>query len=214
MTAVDVPDDEDATAEHEVVILGAGFSKAVDEAFPTMTQLAARILPHLEPAPSTAALLEDLRDRAVSGPSSWSRLRGSGGLRWRTTTTRRMRALAGSTSSWPARRPPNRGLRRITGARCDHVHQRVPKLGSPNGRPERRVPAQRVVCAAPAIQRGGPGGRHPKGRRGSPGGLPAPGSGVAAGARAVKASLRRASGPALTALARRRRSPTPRSREA
>ena len=69
MTAGTMNGDEDPW-QHEVVILGAGFSKAVHEAFPTMAQLAARILPYLEAAPSTAALLAELRERTVSGTSS------------------------------------------------------------------------------------------------------------------------------------------------
>lgn len=47
----------------DVVILGAGFSKAVHDAFPLLSELGARVLPCLEndAAPSTQAMIEELR---------------------------------------------------------------------------------------------------------------------------------------------------------
>lgn len=50
----------------DVVILGAGFSKAVHEAFPVLSELAERVLPLLEDraAPSTRPLVDELR-RAI-----------------------------------------------------------------------------------------------------------------------------------------------------
>jgi len=59
----------------DVIILGAGFSKAVHKAFPVLSELAERVLPLLEgrAAPSTQALVNELRraiDPAAATPEA------------------------------------------------------------------------------------------------------------------------------------------------
>jgi hypothetical protein len=51
-------------ARGEVIILGAGFSKAVHNAFPVMPELAAQVAGRLQAAPSTGALVQEIKAAA------------------------------------------------------------------------------------------------------------------------------------------------------